>query len=409
MFGNKKPSFSSRRWEITGLCGGLYFGFTFAWNSLAALIPKVAVDIGLTESETGIVLGTVALTIFLTWPIVGPWVEQVGPNRALLVGSTIVSLAGGARVLANGFLPLVGTMALISLGGSMITYAMPTTVGSWFSANEAGTPIGVATVGATLGTVVSFEIMPTVVAGLQGWRPALLLASGPSLIFAVLWFWRGQLGSYRDENDPPSMRSVPTLLRRPDIMLVVVAGGMYLFATHSIYGWLSPLLINRGADIAVATRIVAILTAGQVAGIILIPYVADRWQNYELVIGLCGGFFAAGLTLLSVLPIRDGQLAAVALIAGLSIGGISPLLRTLPVEWVSSETISTVVSMVFGIGALGGFVGPVVIAETVSGGGESLLGFGILATPGIGLVVFAVLLTQFRSGRYDVSDEKTEG
>lgn len=395
-FGNTVSALRSKGWQITVLCGGLYFGFTFAWNSLAALIPTIAADLALTEVETGIVLGTVALTIFFTWPILGPGVEQVGPSRAMLIGTITVAFASGARAYVAGFLPLVGTMAILSLGGSTVTYGLPTTVASWFDADEAGTPIGIATVGATVGTVAGFELMPAVATEFGGWRPALLTASGPALVLGVLWFWLGELGPHRGESDPPSIWSVPRLLRRPETGLVVVAGIAYLFATHSVYGWLAPLLIERGADLAGATRIVAILTAGQIAGIVLIPYLADRWTNRELFVGVCGGVFAAGIALLSVLPVRIGELTVVAIIVGIAIGGISPLLRTLPVERVPSETVSTVVSMIFGLGALGGFVGPVVIGATLSATGEPLSGFGILAAPGLTFVVLAILLIRFR-------------
>lgn len=386
----------SKGWQATGLCGALYLGFTFAWNSLAALIPTIASDLMLTELETGVVLGTIALTIFFTWPVVGPWVERVGPGRAMLMGALTIAVASAARAYVNGFLPLVTTMAMLSLGGSTITYGLPSAVASWFAEEDTATPMGVATVGATLGTVIAFETMPTVANELGGWRPALLVASVPALAFAVLWFWAGNIGPHRDGSNPPSIRTVPALLRRPDIALVVLAGIAYLFATHSVYGWLAPLLIERGLEIEGATHLVAVLTAGQIGGIIMIPYLADRWSNRELVLGACGGTFALGVASFSTLPVHYLLFGGVALLSGGAIGGVSPLLRTLPVERVTSGSVSTVVSMVFGLGSLGGFAGPVVIGGVLSRTTGATTAFIVLATAGLAFIVLAALLLRYQ-------------
>jgi cyanate permease len=386
----------SRGWQVTVLCGALYFGFMFAWNSLAALIPTIADDLALTELETGVVLGTIALTIFLTWSVVGPWVERVGPGRAMLIGTITVAIASAARAYADGYLSLVAAMALLSLGGSTITYGLPSAVASWFVAENAGTPMGIATVGATLGTVVGFETMPTVANELGGWRPALLAASVPALVFGTLWFWLGGLGPHRDGSAPPSVRTVPSLLGRPDIALVVLAGVVYLFATHSVYGWLAPLLMERGLEIEVATRLVAVLTAGQIGGIVMMPYLSDRWSARELVLGISGGTFALGVVSLSILPVHYPSFGIISLLAGVAIGGVSPLLRTLPVERVTSGSVSTVVSMVFGLGALGGFVGPVVIGGVLSQTTGANAAFGVLAAAGVAFIALAALLSRYQ-------------
>jgi cyanate permease len=292
---------------------------------------------------------------------------------------------------------MVAAMALLSIGGSTITYGLPSAVASWFTKGETGTPVGIATVGATFGTVISFELMPNVANQLGGWRPALLLASGPAFAFAVIWFLFGGLGPHRDDSSPPSLRTVPDFLRRPDITLVVLAGIVYLFATHSVYGWLAPLLIERGLEIEDATRLVAILTTGQIGGIVVIPYLADRWSNHELALGVCGGAFALGVASLSFLPIHYLLFGVVALISGVSIGGVSPLLRTLPVERATSGSVSTVVSMVFGLGSLGGFVGPVVIGGVLSRTTGATTAFSVLVAAGLAFIVLAALLLRYQS------------
>lgn len=374
----------TRKWGLTLVGTGMYFSFTYAWNSLAALITVISADLALSEFQTGILLGTVALTIFLTWPIVGPWVERVGPARAMGSGVVLIALAGMSRALLDSFPGFVLAMAAVSLGGSTVTYGLPSVVSSWFTPDESGTPMGIVTVGATLGTVLSFDTMPHIANTVGGWRPALVVSGVPALLFGGAWILVGGVGPHRDENSTsPDVEEVLELLRRPDVLTLVLAGGTYLFATHSIYGWLSPLLVGRGLTTEISTQLVAVVTGGMILGSLVIPYLADVTGRHAGFVGLAGVVFALTVGALSTLPTQFLVLAAVGLITGVAIGGISPLLRTLPLDMVESGSISTVIGMIFGIGALGGFVGPVVIGGIRSLTGWNSAGFFVIALPGL--------------------------
>jgi hypothetical protein len=67
-------------------------------------------------------------------------------------------------------------------------------------------------------------------------------------------------------------------------------------------------------------------------------------------------------------------------------------LRTLPLGMVASGSISTVISMIFGLGSLGGFLGPVIIGTARSVTGLNGAGFLIIALPGLAFVGIAARL-----------------
>jgi len=90
----------------------------------------------------------------------------------------------------------------------------------------------------------------------------------PALRLGLVLTTVGDDGSYHDGTEPPGLSEIKALLLRPEIAVLVTVGMTYLFATHSIYGWLAPLLIDRGFEHAVATRLVVVLTAGQMIGIL---------------------------------------------------------------------------------------------------------------------------------------------
>lgn len=383
----------TRTWGLTFLGAALYFSFAYTWNSLSALIPLISSDLLLTEFETGIVLGTVALTIFLTWPIVGPWVERAGPPRAMGIGVVALGLAGMARAVVDSFPGLVLTMIVVSLGGSTVTYGLPSVVSSWFSPEKSGTPLGVVSVSATLGTVLSFDTMPSIVEMVGSWRVALVISGVPAVVSGLLWLAVGTVGPHRDEeSESPSLSEIVDLFRRPEVFTLVLAGTLYLFATHSIYGWLSPLLIGRGLETAGATQIVAIVTSGMILGGLLIPYLADRSAQHAAFVGASGLTFTVCIAGLAVVTPQFWTLAVIALASGIAIGGISPLLRKLPLEMVPSGVISTVVGMIFGLGSIGGFLGPVTIGASQAWTDVNTVGFAIIAVPGLAFAGIAMRL-----------------
>lgn len=383
----------TRQWTIATVGAVLYFSFTYTWNSLAALIPLIVADLALSEFKTGIVLGTVALTIFFTWPIVGPWIERAGPAWAMGVGVIALGVAGMSRAFVHSFPGLVATMVVISLGGSTITYGLPSVISSWFTPSRSGTPLGVVSVGATLGTVLSFETMPDIVTLVGGWRPALVVSGVPALAAAGLWVLVGGDGPHRnEESESPDHREILALLRRPDVLTLILAGSMYLFATHSVYGWLSPLLIDRGLGTDSATSVIAVVTSGMIVGSLIVPYIADRTGRHAALIGGGGTVFSICIAALATVHVSFPPLAFIALLAGIAIGSISPLLRRLPLDIVPSGSISTVLGMVFGLGALGGFLGPVIIGAVQGWAGTTVTGFGVLALPGPALILIAARL-----------------
>jgi MFS-type transporter involved in bile tolerance (Atg22 family) len=107
-----------------------------------------------------------------------------------------------------------------------------------------------------------------------------------------------------------------------------------------------------------------------------------------------GAVFSLCTGALAVLAPRFLSLACVGLVMGIAIGGVSPLLRQFPLDMVPSGSVSTVIGMIFGIGALGGFLGPVLVGTARAWTGTTLLGFAIIALPGTALVGVALRLSR---------------
>jgi MFS family permease len=104
----------------------------FAYGSLSVILVFYLVSLGLSESQTGLLLsltlaGDVAVSLLLT-----TWADRIGRRRMLVVGAVLMAGAGIAFACTNNFLFLVvaGTIGVISPSGHE--------VGPFLSIEQAG-------------------------------------------------------------------------------------------------------------------------------------------------------------------------------------------------------------------------------------------------------------------------------
>ena len=88
---------------------------------------------------------------------------------------------------------------------------------------------------------------------------------------------------------------------------------------------------------------------------------------------------------------------AVSLI-GLSLGGLAPLLRAIPIELegIGPRLTATANGLIFTVGEVGGFLGPFLIGGLRDASGSFLPGFGALAIAGAVIVVAGYVMEEPR-------------
>jgi cyanate permease len=147
------------------------------------------------------------------------------------------------------------------------------------------------------------------------------------------------------------------------MLLLIVLGTMYLFVLHGIQGWLVTILETRGVAPGIAGSVTALLVVGQAIGVIGVPLLAERFGRVRLSIAACGTASALGAVGLLTTPAFVLLLAVPVVLVGLGMGGLSPLVRSIPVELdgIGPSLTGTAVGLIFAIGETGGFLGPAII------------------------------------------------
>ncbi|WP_331235310.1 MFS transporter [Natronorarus salvus] len=389
------------RYSLVALGGGGYCCLMFVWFSLPAYLAPVIDELGLTSTQAGVLVGAIPLTYIPLGLASGYLVDRVGPRIALALALVIVGSSQLLRAVAEGFPSLLLATMLIGVGGTGITFGLPKLAADLVPAERVGTASTIYLVPSYLGTAAAFGLgRPVIGPFLGGWRP-LFLASGLFvLVYACLWALaaivagRGGVAEPRTEPGDGSSRTfrddLGAVIGSRAMWLLVVIGTMYLFTLHGLQGWLVTILEAGGSSPAVAGTIASLLVVAQIAGVLAIPPLSDRYDRRHEAVVACGVLCILGpLGLLLVVGGGWFALLPVALI-GLGVGGLSPLVRALPVELegIGPRLTGTAVGLVFAVGEIGGFLGPVIVGVLNDLTGSFVPGIALFACCGV-IVVLA--------------------
>lgn len=353
-----------------------YFLFTFSWYSLAAYLVPIIEELGLSGTQAGIVTGAVQLSYIPLSLISGLLIDRLGSRRSLAVGLIIIGSAHIFRGISSGFVTILIPTMLLGVGGTAITFGLPKLVSELFPPQRSGSMSSVYIIGATLGSATVFAIARPVVGPLiGGWRPFFFITGGVVIGFAVIWYlvswylWNPVYQS-ADEDDQGfsfgSMRSdLVRIFTHYGLVLLVIVGTVRLFISHGLSNWLPTILESQGMAPALAGTVTSLFIIIRIAGIVSIPVISDRFGTRRLPVMACSFAGTIGLLGLIFASSTGVILVSLVLIGTFVIGGLSPLVRAIPIEMEGIGPRLTAVAngFIFTVGEIGGFMGPFLIGS----------------------------------------------
>ncbi|MDY6818331.1 MAG: MFS transporter [Halobacteriales archaeon] len=406
---------------LLGLGTAAYFLYTFSWFSVPAYLNPIITDLGLTSTEAGIVTGAVQLSYIPLSLVSGLVIDRFGSRRSLAIGIVIIATAHVLRAIAGGFVTILLPTLLLGVGGTSVTFGLPKLVSELFPAERSGSMSSVYIVGATLGSATAFGIArPVLGPAAGGWRP-LFLSTGVFVFgFAALWIvsiwllWDRveQFGSAGEEQSfslTSAREDVYRVLTHRGLLLLVVIGTMRLFISHGLSAWLPTILEARGLAVGLAGTITSLFVIIRILGIVTIPALSDRYSTRRLPIiacGLAGAVGMLGLLAGGGIPVL---LASLVLIGVFIIGGLSPLIRAIPIEMagIGPRLTAVATGLIFTVGEIGGFMGPFLIGALEDLTGSFLPGIAVLAAGSVVTVVAGYVMAE--PGQSDRADSEPAG
>jgi NNP family nitrate/nitrite transporter-like MFS transporter len=345
-----------------------------AWGMLAPLAPKLEDKLGLSNTQTAVMIALpVVLGSVLRIPM-GVLTDRFGGRKvfaAMLVYCALPPLLVG---FADSYALLLVAGFFLGVSGASFAIGVPF-VSEWFPPQRQGQALGLYGIG-TAGTAISAWTMPAIV---DNWsqEAAGIVYSLVLLAYAAAWWVTARNApDHRPRTTPYGqvLRSGLTLWQLSLFYFVAFGGfvAMSLYLPKLLSDWFDYSQTSAGAR-AAGFVVVAALIARPLGG-----RWADRFggQRVLSVAFLGAGFDAIGLSWQASDP-SIGPVTFFCLTMAFFLGmGAGAVFKMVPTFY--PETKGAVTGIVGAAGGLGGFFPPLVMGIVKDATGEYVMGFVLL-------------------------------
>ncbi|QND50914.1 MFS transporter [Phyllobacterium sp. 628] len=319
------PDFHSRGAQIIfGLSLVLIaFNLRPVFSSASALLPEITAQMGLSSFGAGVLTTLPVLCLGLFAPLAPRLAQRIGAERALFGVLILLALGTALRGLQSLPLLFIGT----ALAGGCIAIGnvlLPGLVKRDF-ATRTGMMTGLYTMALCAGAASAAGFTLPVQRLLGGsWSLALSAWALPAIVVAVIWLPQAFARKVRTKH---AGFKVQGLWRDRLAWQVTLFMGLQSALAYCVFGWLAPILRDRGMDGTTAGAVVSVSVMAQVITCLLVPSIAVRCKDQRLInVGL------AAIAVTGLLGFLFAPLSTVwlwAIIQGIGQGGLIAIAMTM--------------------------------------------------------------------------------
>jgi MFS family permease len=362
-----KASPSARQILVVALLS-LNFGLVFFdRNALNFLMPFIQPDLGLSNTQIGLLASVLALSWALSGFVAGRVADLTGRRKLILIGCTLAfSLASFVTGLATSFVMLLVARLIMGFAEGGVMPVSQALVAASVSPAWRGLAMGVVQVFGTnlLGNFLA-PILLVWLAMHGGWHHAFFLTGVPGLIMAlaITLFVTDRAGNaHRPAVGAHAAVGLSAIWRHRNMALCLVLA-VALVTFLIVLGAFMPLVLvhRNGLSPEGAGHVMACFGLASIALAFLVPGASDYFGRRPVaaLAGLCGLALPVAVWL---------GLPPVWLMAGFAFGatlnGAFPIIMaTVPAETVAPEVMVTALGLTMATGEIGGGV----IAPLIAG------------------------------------------
>ena len=291
---------------------------------LAAVLPQVAQQLGVSLGQTGLLVTVFAWVYALAAPLCGMVMGQRNRRSTLILALAIFAIGNVVAALASSFVWMMAARVMAAWGSAMM---MPTAMAlatSLAPAKHRGKAISVVTTGMTMATVLAVPL-----GSVMGERYGYHALFWAMAVAAVLVLCGIVLGIRAREAQPaqqvPTIRTLVAGLANRHVALTLLITVVIFVAGTSVISYLSAVVQQAGLH-EYFSWILLIFGVGSLLGGVLGGWLADRFAHIWLARWAMLAFALA----LALLGVAAGTPGALGLVGG------SVLL------WTASAWIATI-------------------------------------------------------------------
>jgi CP family cyanate transporter-like MFS transporter len=350
------------------------------------LLPRIESSLGISHAVAGLLSTIPVLCMGVFATLAPPLLRRYGSKRAIGGALAVIGIAGLVRTLMPGAVAVLVLTVPIGVGIAVAGTLLPVVVREEHPGRPAfatGVYAAGINVAATLATLLAVPI-----AIVAGWRGALAVFSGASLIAVVPWLRRRHA-----DPEPPERAALPWRTRRG----WKIAGifGLQSVTFYGFNAWLAEAYVERGWDDTTAGVLVALMNSVTLLGGIVTALTADRARSRRsfLLVG-------ATLTIAGATPIAADVPGAWfwAIVVGISSGLLFTTAMTLPLDSVGrSGDVAAMSALMLGVGYAVAAAAPLALGALRDATGGFTAPLSVLACNG--LVLLCIAATYGRATR----------
>lgn len=341
----------------------LNFGILFFdRNALNFLMPYVRPDLGLSDTQVGLLSSGLSLTWAIAGFTVGRFSDWLGSRKPVIIVATLAfcvcSVVSG---LAQSFLMLLGARILMGAAEGGVMPVSHSLIAAEIPEEQRGLAMGVAqNLGSNLlgSSVAPLVLVPVAIA--FGWRHAFFIAAAPGLVSAaILWFFIVEPPREAGHaHDTPAATLGQAFADRNVQLCALIA---ILLVSYLVCCWaFMPLYLTstRGWPADTAKWLMATLGLSAGIGSFAVSALSDRIGRRPTVIGF--SFLGVILPLGALYLTGNAWLLALIFFFGWGLNGVFPLfMATIPSESVDPRLTASLTGVVMGVGeVIGGVLSP---------------------------------------------------
>jgi len=296
------------------------FNLRCAVASVGPVLPEVVRATGL-SSALASALTTLPSLCFGLYGPAGPWLSRrLGTERSLLLllgmmvaGSALRGLGGAPALFAGQILACAGIAVINVLLPGLVKRDFP---------RQAAIMTGLYVMALCLGAAIAAGGTVPLERAFGSWPAALAFWAMPAALAAALWLTQLPRAATHVARRMPTVRG---LWSDPLAWQVTLFMGLQSAFAYIVFGWLAPILRDRGLDPVQAGLVVSVSVLGQAAASLVAPSLATVGRDQRLASALSSlvciaSFLACIVGPLSwiwvwsiVLGLSEGALFAIAL------------------------------------------------------------------------------------------------
>lgn len=368
-----------RQWLFGATLVFIAFNLRPLFTSFGSLLKTVQADTGLSGLGVSSMTTLPVFCLGLFAPVAPRLARRFGTERLLL--GLVLLLALGTALRGLGTIPaLVGGTLLAGIAIANANVLLPGLVKRDFP-HRTGLMAGLYVMAMCAGAALAAGATVPLSALLGGaWNLALAVWALPALAAGLLW--AAQLP--RGGGQGGRTAAVRGHWRSPLAWQVTGFMALQSMLSFTVFGWLSPILQERGLDAVAAGRMVSVSVLFQTAACLVAPPLAARLRRQSWLDVATVALAVTGL--LGCLYAPPSLLWPAAILQGCGQGALTSVALTLIVLRARDSHVAAELSgMVQGVGYAIGATGPLLVgvlhqaSGSFSGTGLLFAGIGILA------------------------------